>query len=120
VSNHGLVEAFYHGHSNGLANNMEIAEYPEGATAVIGYCHAVYAYRPPEGEYKPVVFTGWSDASPTTGKHISLLTNYDCIEAPGRAKKTDVYDVPTLEYLMEIKDDDTSYSKPHMHMRNQR
>jgi hypothetical protein len=113
VSNEELVNRFYDGYENGKSNNMHIAEYPGGATVVVGFGHAIYAYRRDGADFKPVVFTGWADASRSSARHISLLTSGDCIEAPGRAKSSDVHDSPSLDYLMQIADGDEDYGGFH-------
>lgn len=113
VSNRELVDRFFDGDSGIKAANMEITEPAGGGTAVVGHCHAVYAYRPPDDRFPPVVFTGWRDASKSTGKHISLLVSDDVVEVKGRAKKHHVRGDPDLEYLSGISDDDTYYGGYH-------
>lgn len=113
VSNQELVDRFHNGEESGVAANMEIAQMPGGGVAVIGYGHAVYAYRPPDERFVPVVFTGWRDASKSSRRHVNLLGAQEHLAANGRAKKTDVHGDPDLEYLMQIKDEDKNYSKPH-------
>lgn len=112
-SNRELVNRFLDGADSGTAFNMEITEPTGGGTAIVGYEHAVYAYRPPDDRYKPVVFTGWSDASSSTNQHISLLTGGDVIEVGGRAKKNHVSGDPDIEYLSGISDGDRSYGGYH-------
>lgn len=43
---------------NGTASNVRIVEQEWGGAALIGYGHAVYAYRFPSGEV--VTFTSWA------------------------------------------------------------
>ena len=113
VSNSGLVSFFMAGDTGYTSANMEITEPAGGGTAVVGYGHAVYAYRPPDYRYPPVVFTGWADASKSSGQHISLFSGDDVIELSGRAKKHHVRGDPDLEYLSGISDDDTYYGGYH-------
>jgi len=113
VSNYELVKRFFDGDSRAKSANMEITEPAGGGTAVVGYEHAVYAYRPPGERFSTLVFTGWRDASSSTASHISLLTGSDVVEVDGRAKKHHVRGDPDLEYLSGISDDDTFYGGYH-------
>jgi hypothetical protein len=113
ITNQDLVDRFHDGEESGVANNMEIAQMPGGGTAVIGYGHAVYAYRPPDDRFGPLVFTGWRDASKTSREHINMLGSREHIAVSGRAKKTDVYGDPDYEVLKEVKDEDKDYSTAH-------
>lgn len=113
LSNRELVNRFLDGGGSGTACNMEITEPAGGGTAVVGYEHAVYAYRPPDDRYPPVVFTGWADASQSSAQHIALFTGGDVIAMCGRAKKHHVRDDPDVEYLSGISDDDTFYGGYH-------
>ncbi len=108
-----LVGRFYDGSDGGVASSMEIAEMPGGGVAVIGYEHAVYAYRPPDGRFKPVVFEDWASASRSSAQHIAKLKRGDYIVAPGAAKKTDVYGDPDLEELMALSGNHKDYGGYH-------
>ena len=113
IAQSDLVDRFYDGDETGVASNMELATTVGGGTAVIGYGHAVYAYRPPDGEFEPVVFTGWASASKSSNQHIQLLKRDECIEAQGRAKKSDVSGNPDLDYLMALGSSGKDYSTHH-------
>jgi len=109
LSNNELVEAFYSGYSSGVANNMSLDEMPGSGIVVIGYGHAIYAYRPPDDRYSPVVFTGWSTASSSSSQHINMLTRDECIELDGAAEETDISGDPDISELSKISGNDEDY-----------
>ena len=110
VSNSQLVNRFFGGVESGTASNMEIATLESGATALVGYGHAVYAYRPPEDRFKPVVFVGWKGASKSTNQHIELCLGGNVVEVDGRPGMTDVAGDPDLDVLKGISSNDRDYS----------
>lgn len=113
ISQEELVDRFYDGKFYGVASNMEISRPTGGGVCVVGYRHAVYAYRPPDDRFKPVVFIGWKGASKSTDLHIELLRKGDRIELDGRPNKGDIIGDPDLKELSTISSDDKDYSKPH-------
>jgi len=113
ISQAKLVERFYAGETNGVASNMSICTTDEDGVGIMGYGHAVYAYRPPDMRFNPVVFVGWYGASSSTNKHINLINRDEAIEATGRPGSTDIQGDPSLEYLTSITGDDKDYSTPH-------
>lgn len=108
-----LVDRFYDGHEHGVASNMEMATTTGGGVAVVGYRHAVYAYRPPDDRFGPVVFVGWKGASSSTNQHIELLRNDDVVELDGRPNKGDIVGDPDLRELSAIESNDKDYGGVH-------
>lgn len=56
-SQHDLARRFKNGETTGTASNMKIVELRDGSTALVGYGHAVYALRKPDGHI--TVYAGW-------------------------------------------------------------
>lgn len=113
ISQSELVERFYNGETSGNASNMSIGTTYEDGVFVIGYGHAIYAYRPPDDRFGPVVFTGWKGASKSTNQHISLLEGKAEHTSDGRPGESDVAGDPDLDKLKAISGNDKDYSKPH-------
>lgn len=63
VSQKRLGRAFRNGETNGKASNVEIRELENGGTVLVGYGHAVYAYRDPLGNV--TAYMGWADQENT-------------------------------------------------------
>lgn len=57
-SHRTLVHEFENGATTGKSNSMSITELDDGHTALLGYGHAVYAVRTPDGRI--VRFDGWA------------------------------------------------------------
>jgi len=113
ISQSELARRFFDGETSGNASNMTIgATYGDGVF-VMGYGHAIYAYRPPDDRYEPVVFTGWYGASRSTTQHISLLEDEGGHHIDARPGETDITGDPDLDRLEAIPSNDKDYSKPH-------
>jgi hypothetical protein len=110
MRNQELVDRFFDGAVSGAASRMSIGTTYDGGVYILGYGHAVYAYRPPDGRFGPVVFDGWKGASKTTTQHISLIERHADHSANGRPGVTDVEQDPDLEVLLSISGDDKNYS----------
>jgi hypothetical protein len=113
ISQSELADRFYDNCESGVASNMEIATFSGGGVAVVGYAHAVYAYRPPDDRFDPVVFVGWLGASKSTNQHIHLLKRDEAIEIDGRPNKGDIVGDPDLKELSAIDSNDRDYGGVH-------
>lgn len=110
MTNEELVSAFFSGSDSGVASNMSVGTTADGGVFIQGYGHAVYAYRPPDRRFPPVVFTGWKGASHSTNQHISLMVDETDEHAPGRPGTTDVSGDPDKDVLYAISSNDNDYS----------
>lgn len=113
ISNQELVSRFFNGEFKGTAANMSIGQTAAGGHFIMGYGHAVYAYRPPDDRFDPVVFTGWKGASSSTNQHISLMADETDLHADGRPGTTDVRGDPDKDLVMGIAGNDNDYSTNH-------
>lgn len=111
VSNQRLVNRFFDGAESGAASRISIGTTYSGGVYILGYGHAVYAYRPPDNRYDPVVFTGWKGASKSTTRHIGMIESVATHTADGRPGVTDVENDPDFEVLFGISGNDKDYSK---------
>jgi hypothetical protein len=62
----------------GTASNVEVKEDNQGELKMVGYGHALYAYRYPDGY--TIFFGGWHGRSQSTNQQLSktgISTNYD-------------------------------------------
>jgi hypothetical protein len=62
----------------GSASNVKVEEDRDGGLKMVGYGHALYAYRYPDGY--TIFFEGWNGRSQSTNQHLSktgVSTNYD-------------------------------------------
>lgn len=110
MTNEEIVSAFFSGADSGVAANMSIGTTADGGTFLMAYGHAVYAYRPPDGRFSPVLFTGWKGASHSTNQHLSLMVDKTKEHAPGRPGTSDVAGDPDKNVLYGISGDDKDYS----------
>ena len=110
MSNMELVQSFFSGAESGKAANMSIGETDAGGHFIMGYGHAIYAYRPPDGRFKPAVFVGWVGASTSTTQHIGLMKDEDAHALQGRPGTSDVQGDPDLDVLESISSNDKDYS----------
>lgn len=53
----------------GTASNLKVKEDGDGGLKLVGYGHALYAYRYPDGH--TIYFSGWYDRSQTTKCHLT-------------------------------------------------
>lgn len=118
MRNADVVERFFDGRTHGVAANMSIGKTDAGGTFLMGYGHAVYAYRPPDGRFDPVLFTGWRGASASTTQHIALCHDRTDIHIDGRPGTSDVSGDPDLDVLRGISSNDKDYSKNQRSFRN--
>jgi len=58
-----LGARFRNGATTGTASNVEIRELENGGTVLVGYGHAVYAYRSPSGHITS--YLGWANSDNT-------------------------------------------------------
>lgn len=65
-----LAEAFFNGAANGEASNVQLQQLA-GGTALVGYGHAVYAFRYPSGHV--VYFHGWQGYSTATNSQLGKM-----------------------------------------------
>lgn len=115
-----LVDAFFNGAESGTASNMSIGTTYAGGVYILGYGHAVYAYRPPDGRFDPVVFTGWKGASHSTDQHIGLMDDKAGMNLDGRPGVSDVEHDPDIEVLASISGNDKDYSSSQRSYRGDR
>jgi hypothetical protein len=73
LSNLDLVERFARGFERGASNRMEIKR-DGNETIIVGYGHAVYARRKPNGTI--ILYDGWYGYSPTTSTHLNMIRPY--------------------------------------------
>lgn len=73
LSNEQLVERFVRGFRKGESNRMEIRQ-DGNETIIVGYGHAIYARRKPNGNI--ILYDGWYGYSPTTSRHLNLIRPY--------------------------------------------
>lgn len=108
-----LIDTFFSGGQHGTASNMAIATVHSGDRALVGYCHAVYAFYPHDGRFEPVIFTGWKGASKSTTQHMGMMPtdDYECLG--GRPGLGDIVGEPTLKRLRAIEGDDKDYGGFH-------
>ena len=110
MRNQELVDRFFDGAVSGASSRMSIGTTYYDGVYILGYGHAVYAYRPPDDRFGSVVFDGWKGASHTTDQHISLIEPHADHSANGRPDTTDVEQDPDLEVLLAISGGDKDYS----------
>jgi len=72
ISQSELGRRFESGATSGTASNVEIQEAPNGGTVLVGYGHAVYAYRSPGGHI--TVYRGWTNRNNTRRHSGSMST----------------------------------------------
>jgi hypothetical protein len=70
LSHRDLVRRFEDGATSGESNSMSIADLGDGWTALMGYGHAAYLVRNPQGTI--VKFAGWHFKAP--GGHSGSMT----------------------------------------------
>lgn len=109
IPNAELVSRFFDGEYEGVSNSMSIGETEAGGHFIMGYGHAVYAYRPPDDRFGPVVFSGWKGASHATTGHIGLMEDRADVTFDGRPSESDVAHDPDLDVLASISSNDKSY-----------
>lgn len=105
VSQTQLAEQFRTGETSGAASNVAIQEASDGGTLLVGYGHAVYAYRSPEGRI--TAFEGWTYSGnpirPNAGS-TSTKTQFSKMELREMADKvvkgTDPEHVPKVRDFM--------------------
>jgi len=108
-----LVRRYFDGAETGVASNMEIAVTVGDGVVIQGYGHAVYAYRPPDGRFGPVCFTGWYGASKSTDQHLGMIEP-ECEDGlDGRPGMGDVRGDPDFEVLAGISSNDKEYGGYH-------
>lgn len=73
LSNQELVERFARGFGQGASNRMEIKK-DGNETVIVGYGHAIYARRKPNGSI--ILYDGWYGYSPTTSRQLNLIRPY--------------------------------------------
>jgi len=67
-----LGRKFRDGDKTGTASNVKIHETDDGGTVLVGYGHAVYAYRSPSGHI--TAYMGWTNRSNTRRQSGSIST----------------------------------------------
>jgi len=120
ITNELLVNRFFDGEYSGTATNMSIGETAAGGHFIMGYGHAIYAYRPPDERFGPVVFTGWKGASHSTNQHIGLMSDKTDNCFGGRPGVSDVEGDPDIEVLSSVAGNDKNYSQPQRSFRTNR
>ena len=70
TSQRELARQFYAGAQDGSGSNVAIQQLA-GGTAIVGYGHAVYAYRYPSGNI--VYFHGWQGRSTATNSQLGKM-----------------------------------------------